>query len=164
MSDSSTTGIAIPGLAFIRGFRATPEVEQNPYTVAALERHKREGLILAVRARWIIMAVVGVFLVFINPQPEVLYYHGILALIAANGWLILRAGRVGQSRVELLLIFVDLLIMTVGMVVPNPFATHELPVAMQYRFDNFLYFFIILAASTMAYSWRTVIALPSRSP
>lgn len=133
----------------------------NKYTEAALERHKREGLELAVRARWIAMALTAPLLVLLNPHWEVLYYHFILALIAANGWFIRRAGRVGQSRAELFLIFLDLLIMTVGMVVPNPFSDDVRPVAMQYRFDNFQYFFIILAAGTLAYSWRTVIAIGS---
>lgn len=133
----------------------------NKYTEAALERHKREGLELAVRARWIAMALTGVLLIFLNPQWDVLYYHFILLLICANGWLIRRAGRVGQSRTELLLIFVDLLIMTLGMIIPNPFSDDVRPLAMQYRFDNFQYFFIILAAGTLAYSWRTVIAIGS---
>ncbi len=133
----------------------------NKYTEAALERHKREGLELAVRARWIAMALTGVLLIYLNPHWEVLWYHFILLLICANGWLIQRAGRVGQSRIELLLIFVDLLIMTLGMIVPNPFSDDVRPLAMQYRFDNFQYFFIILAAGTLAYSWRTVIAIGS---
>ena len=133
----------------------------NSYTLAALERHKSEGLEMAVRARWIAMGLTGVLLVFLNPHPEVLWYHFILLLICANGWLIRRAGRVGQSRTELLLIFADLLIMTLGMVIPNPFSDDVRPLAMQYRFDNFQYFFIILAAGTLAYSWRTVIAMGS---
>ncbi|WP_170413924.1 adenylate/guanylate cyclase domain-containing protein [Ruegeria arenilitoris] len=134
---------------------------ENKYTEAAMERHKREGLELAVRARWIAMALTGVLLIYLNPQWEVLWYHFILLLICANGWFIRRAGRVGQSRTELLLIFVDLLIMTLGMIVPNPFSDDVRPLAMQYRFDNFQYFFIILAAGTLAYSWRTVIAIGS---
>ncbi len=133
----------------------------NKYTEAAMQRHKQEGLELAVRARWIAMALTGVLLIFLNPQWEVLWYHFILLLICANGWLIRRAGRVGQSRTELLLIFVDLLIMTLGMIVPNPFSDDVRPLAMQYRFDNFQYFFIILAAGTLAYSWRTVVAIGS---
>ncbi|WP_170763431.1 adenylate/guanylate cyclase domain-containing protein [Ruegeria lacuscaerulensis] len=133
----------------------------NKYTEAALERHKREGLELAVRARWIAMGLTGILLIYLNPHWEVLWYHFILLLICANGWLIRRAGRVGQSRTELLLIFVDLLIMTLGMIIPNPFSDDVRPLAMQYRFDNFQYFFIILAAGTLAYSWRTVVAIGS---
>lgn len=137
----------------------TAPPERNKYTEAALEWHKAEGLKLAVRARWIAMALIAVFLVYLNPRWEVLYYHFFLALIALNGWFMLRAGRVGRSRVELVLILLDLAVMTIGMVVPNPFSATDMPLAMQYRFDNFLYFFVILAAGTLAYSWRTVIAI-----
>lgn len=148
---------------FERFFVTTPDKFNldNKYTEAALERHKREGLELAVRARWIAMALTGVLLVFLNPNWDVMWYHFILLLLCGNGWLIRRAGRVGQSRIELLLIFVDLLIMTLGMIVPNPFSDDVRPLAMQFRFDNFQYFFIILAAGTLAYSWRTVIAMGS---
>ena len=134
-------------------------VADSVYAETALQAHKRDGMMLAVRARWIAMPLIGVFLIWVNPQWEVLYYHFILALICLNGWFISRAGRVGQSRLELLLIFLDLLIMTFGMVVPNPFSAQDMPVAMQYRFDNFIYFFVILAAGSLAYSWRTVIAI-----
>lgn len=133
----------------------------NKYTLSALEKHKREGLELAVRARVITLGVVAVFLPFVNPSWEVLYYHFILALLVANGFLIQRVGRVGQSQAELALIFLDLLVMTLGMVIPNPFSDDVRPAAMLYRFDNFIYFFLILAAGTMAYSWRTVIAIGS---
>lgn len=149
------------GSRFDRFFVTQPDIIDldNKYTEAALERHKREGLELAVRARWIAMGLTAVLLIFLNPQWEVLWYHFILLLVCANGWLIRRAGRVGQSRTELALIFVDLLIMTLGMIIPNPFSDDVRPLAMQYRFDNFQYFFIILAAGTLAYSWRTVIAI-----
>jgi len=135
------------------------ETFQNKYTEAALERHKAEGLELAVRARWIALALIAVLMLFINPHWEVTYYLGVLACLALNGWAMRRIGRVGQSRPELALIFVDLALMTVGMVMPNPLSENEMPLAMQYRFDNFLYFFVILAAGTLAYSWRTVVAI-----
>ncbi|MGR3761443.1 adenylate/guanylate cyclase domain-containing protein [Roseobacteraceae bacterium NS-SX3] len=135
------------------------DVLDTEYAVAALEAHKREGLELAVKARWIAMPVIMLFLIIVHPQWDVLYYIGILSLLCVNGWFMRRIGRVGRSRAELLLIFADLVIMTFGMVVPNPLAPYDLPVAMQYRFDNFIYFFIILAVGTLAYSWRTVIAI-----
>ncbi|KIC32771.1 adenylate/guanylate cyclase domain-containing protein [Leisingera sp. ANG-S5] len=132
---------------------------EGRFAEAALDAHKRRGLQLAVRARWIALPIVAVFIVFLNPVWSVLYYHGLLALLCLNGWLISRAGKVGKSRLELFLIFLDLAIMTFGFIVPNPFDFREIPAAMHYRFDNFQYFFIILAAGTMAYSWRTVIAI-----
>jgi len=157
MSDATATPARSVGL-----FSAGPDSAQdtqNEYTEAALERHKREGLELAVWARWITMAIIAVLLVVLRPDWDVLYYEAILALLALNGYFIRRAGRVGRSRLELFLIFVDLLIMTVGMVAPNPLSDHAWPLAMQLRFENFLYFFVILAAGTLAYSWRTVIAI-----
>ncbi len=135
------------------------DVLNNKYTEAALERHKKEGLELAVKARWVTMALIGVFLVYLNPHWNVLYYQVILALLAGNGWMIRRVGRVGRSRTELALIFADLVIITVGVLVPNPFSPDQMPLAMQYRLGNFLYFFVILSAGTLAYSWRTVFAI-----
>ncbi|MDK3016816.1 adenylate/guanylate cyclase domain-containing protein [Pseudodonghicola sp. IC7] len=132
---------------------------QTKYAEAALERHKREGLELAVRMRWITMPLLGVFVVIINPHWDVVFYHAILALLVLNGWLLHRVGRVGQSRLEMALILADLTLMTIGMVVPNPLSDETQPLAMQYWYDNFLYFFIILAAGTLAFSWRTVIAM-----
>ena len=134
-------------------------VADNAYVEDTLATHKRRGLEWAIRARWIAMPLIGVMLVFINPAWDVLYYHGILVLLCINGWLMGRLGKVGLSKAELFLIFMDLLIMTLGMVLPNPFAPQDFPIAMQYRFDNFIYFYVILAAGTLAYSWRTVIAI-----
>lgn len=134
-------------------------VADNAYTEAALAAHKQRGLEWAVRARWIAMPLIGVMLVFINPTWSVLYYHVILALLCLNGWLMGRLGKVGRSSTELLLIFLDLLLMTVTMVIPNPLSAQDFPIAMQYRFDNFIYFYVILAAGTLAFSWRTVIAI-----
>jgi len=44
-------------------------------------------------------------------------------------------------------------------VIPNPWRAIDWPTAMQYRFDNFIYFFVFLAAGTLAYNWRTVVAM-----
>ncbi|WP_122074577.1 adenylate/guanylate cyclase domain-containing protein [Pseudophaeobacter sp. EL27] len=138
---------------------AEAQAAESQYVLDALEIHKRQGLELAVKARWIAMSIFAVFLLIVHPQFEVAYYIGIMALICLNGWFIQRVGRVGRSRMELLLIFIDLFLMTLGMVGPNPLSLDAMPMAMQYRFDNFIYFFVILAAGTMAYSWRTVIAI-----
>ncbi len=133
--------------------------QETSYALDALTLHKQNGVELAVRTRWIAMAITAVFLVYVYPAWAVLYYHAILGLLCLNGWFIRKAARVGQSRRELLLIYADLALMTFGIVVPNPFGDNGMPVAMQYRFDNFQYFFIILALGTLAYSWRTVIAI-----
>ena len=83
----------------------------------------------------------------------------LLGLFALIGWAQARVGRVGVSRVELALLFCDLALLTFVAVVPNPFGSGDWPVAMQYHFGNFIYFFVLLSGATLAYSWRTVIAV-----
>ncbi len=136
-----------------------PQTQDNKYTEVALTKHKSEGLFLAVRTRWVALSAIAVLIVFVNPVIEVLYYHFVLSLFALNGWFMCRVGRVGQSRAELALIFVDLALLTITMILPNPFAASDLPLAMQFRFGNFVYFYVFLAAGTLAYSWRTMIAI-----
>jgi adenylate cyclase len=136
-----------------------PETPDNAYTRAALTRHKVEGLELAVKARWIALCFIAVMLPFLNPRPEVLYYEVLIVAVAGVGWLQRRVGRVGQSRAELAVMFCDLALMTVILALPNPFAAEDLPPAITFRFGTFIYFFVILAAGTLAFSWRTVIAI-----
>lgn len=148
--------------AFIRNIRDSVDLEReqgrtNPYLAAALEREKLEGHRIAVWARTIALGLIMVLLPFLNPEWNVLFYEAILLLLIALGWLQLRVSSVGVNRWELVLIYLDLLIMTVVMVMPNPFLAEDIPTAVTYRFDNFIYFFVILAVATLAYSWRTVV-------
>ena len=125
----------------------------------AIAKAKREGLELAVKARWVALAVIAVMVPFLNPNWEVLYYIALIGLFALIGLAHLRVGTAGRSRPELLLLFCDLALLTIITVVPNPWSTVDWPTAVQYRFDNFIYFFVFLAAGTLAYNWRTMIAM-----
>ena len=128
------------------------------HVVRALEQSKQEGLALAVRARWIALAITAVLLVATIQAWDVIYYHFILAGLALIGWFQLRWGKVGRSGWELSLVFLDILLVVFGMLYPNPFFEQDWPTAAQYQFENFKYFYIFLAAMTLGYSWRTVIA------
>ena len=136
--------------------RAAVEQDTLKFAEAALADSKREGLLLAVRARWVALAVTAAMLPIINPNPEVIYYILMLSLFAAIGWAQLKIGKAGRSRPELFLMFCDLALLTFLGVVPNPWSTVDWPLAMQFRFDTFIYFFVFLATATLAYSWRTV--------
>ncbi|MEO0548185.1 MAG: hypothetical protein AAF035_14745, partial [Pseudomonadota bacterium] len=83
--------------------RDAEEIEE--YAEAALTKAKLEGQLLAVRARWISLFVVGIMLPIVNPAWPVLYYHFTLVLFALIGYAQLRVARLGQSRTELALIF-----------------------------------------------------------
>lgn len=129
---------------------------RNPHLAKAQLEEKREGQRLAILARTAALAVTAVLLAFVNPRWEVLYYEAILLVFILIGWAQLRFARVGQSGPELALIFADLVLLTITLTVPNPFSNEPWPTAVQYRFDGFGYFYIFLAGSTLAYSWRTV--------
>jgi adenylate cyclase len=130
--------------------------KRNPHLARALEIEKMEGQRIATRARTAALVTIGLLLIYVNPRMEVLYYQFLLMLFILIGILQQRAARVGQSRLELALIFADLVLLTFTLLMPNPFAVGEWPTALQFRFDGFLYFYVLLAGATLAYSWRTV--------
>ncbi len=136
----------------------TESEADNKFTEAALERHKREGMELAIRARWVALAVIAVMLPFINPSFEIVYYHALLGALALTAWAQRHVARVGLSRQELLLMYCDLAIMTVAIVVPNPLSDADWPLAMAFRNGGFMYFYILLVGAVLAYSWRTLFA------
>ena len=114
---------------------------------------------MAVRARWIALAVVAVLLPILNPQWEMIFPLFLVGLIALNGWVLRRVGRVGRSGAELFFIAMDVVLITVAVLVPNPLIDGDWPSAFVYQFDAFLYFFVILILGGLSYSWRTIMAL-----
>src|SRR6476659_9632750 len=103
------------------------------FAEAALADSKREGLLLAVRARWVALAVTAVTLPIINPNRDVIYYVLMLGIFAAIGWAQLKVGKAGRSRPELFLMFCDLALLTFLAIVPNPLNANW-PAGMQFRF------------------------------
>ena len=149
----------LPAMLSRRRTRRDREAETVQFAHAALANAKRDGLRLAVRTRCFALGVIACILPVVNPNWEVIYYIAVLGLFALIGWAQLKVGRVGVSRVELLLLFCDLALLTLITVVPNPWTTVNWPVAMQFHLGNFIYFFVLLSGATLAYSWRTVIAV-----
>ncbi|WP_394691562.1 adenylate/guanylate cyclase domain-containing protein [Hoeflea sp.] len=157
-------GKLLPPPAFVMRFRKLREMEEqeavsNPFLAKALEDEKHQGHRLAVFARSIALGLVAILLPFLNMRIDVLFYETTLLMFIALGWLQYRVASVGRSRLELALILLDLTLLTILFILPNPFLHEEIPTALSYRFDNFIYFFIILAVATLAYSWRTVWAM-----
>ena len=128
----------------------------NAHLARALEVEKMEGQRIATWARTAALAIVALLLVYVNPRWEIIYYQALLLLFVIIGIAQLRAARVGQSYLELALIFADFLLLTVILVMPNPLLHEDWPTAFQFHFNGFSFFFIFLAGSTLAYSWRTV--------
>lgn len=128
----------------------------NPHTLAALERHKTQGILLAFRARVIALVVIAVLLLVINPRLDTFYYIAVAGFFVINGWAQLRSAKVGRNRIEVVLLILDFVLLTFVILVPNPFHDTDWPLEMQYRFNGHSYFYIYLALGTLAFSWRTV--------
>ena len=95
-------------------------------------------------------------MVFLNRDWDILWDQGLLVGLILVGVAQRPVGRVGQSRLEVLLLFADLSFKTVALLVPNPLVTQELPTALIHQFDVFQYVCFILAAGVLSYSRRTV--------
>ncbi|SPH22998.1 Adenylate cyclase 1 [Ascidiaceihabitans donghaensis] len=146
-------------MADVQSIDTSLEDAPGKFAQVALERHKQEGLNLAVRARWAAIAVIAVLLPFLNPRIEVLYSLALLALVALNGWFLRRVGRVGRSGAELFFIAFDVLLLTFALLFPNPFNSDPWPTSVVYEFQTFMYYFVFLTLGTLSYSWRTILAL-----
>jgi adenylate cyclase len=151
--------IEIPYAGDSAAGRTDVRQDTRKFAEAALADSKREGLRLAVRARWIALAVIAVTLPISNPNREVIYYILMLGFFAAIGWAQLKVGKAGRSWPELFLMSGDLALLTFINVVPNPWSAANWPIGMQFHFNTFIYFFVLLAAATLAYSWRTVFTM-----
>lgn len=149
------------GNAFVAARRNSNDkpVPQHRHAQDALTRNKREGMDLAVKARVAALGITAVMLVFLNPNWDVIWYLGLLLCLVLVGLAQRRVGQVGQSRAELGLLFLDLLLMTVALLFPNPLQDRTVPTALIYQFEVFQYFYFILAAGVLSYSWRTVVAI-----
>ena len=156
MSDQSIGGRMRAAWTSLRGADATADPADNKFAEAALELHKREGMELAVKARWVAMAVIAIMLPIINFDFEIVYYEALVLVFILIGWAQLRVARVGRSGAEIALLLCDLILMTIVLIAPNPLSDNNWPLGMQFRFEGFMYFYIFLAVATLAYSWRTV--------
>ncbi len=156
MSDQSIWTRLRSGMQTVQGPAPVPGSPENRFAEAALEQHKREGMELAVKARWIALAVIAIMLPFTNFDVEIIYYEFLLLVFIFIGWAQLQVARVGQSWAELGLLWLDVVLLTVTIVAPNPLSDEPWPIAVQYRFEGFMYFYIFLAVATLGYSWRTV--------
>ena len=125
----------------------------------AILEHKRESVKLAFKARLFAVAASAVLLPFLNSTLPILYYEFLLALVVLVGWIHTKLNKNGSRRLELLLLLCDLTIMTVAILLPNPFQDTGWPLAVRYRHENFIFYFALLAVATLLYSWRTILAM-----
>lgn len=121
---------------------------------AAFAAEVERGLRLAARVRLLAIAVIGVWVVIENPWPEFLYQLPALGLFALFGFLPLLARRDGRpiAWVRYLCPLLDVSLLTVLVMLPNPLDTDVVPPQIRLRFGNDIYLFVFIIASAFTYS------------
>ena len=129
--------------------RLTDRFERVAITSARYAAYGRSGAV----------AIVGLWLAWSIPAPVFWYYEGLLAVFIALGWLHFLASRkLGTGHwLVYVFAFIDMALLTFAVLVESPFAEHRLPAPLLYRFDGFVFFFLLFAGVLHSYSPRLVL-------
>lgn len=141
----------------LRSSQAESErAEQDRYLRDALQDELKIGQRISGVSRTAAVLIIALLLPFLNKTWGVLYYEALLVVFLAFGWVRQALMRRGIALREIWLILPEILLLLFVAAAPNPFLSGEMPWAFQFRFDNFDYFYLILALATLAYTWRTI--------
>jgi adenylate cyclase len=126
----------------------------NPI-LSALAAEERAGIRLATFARLGALAIIASWVATRAVGPARFYYLAIIGLFAliGLGQLVLsrRPGR-GARAGAYGLILLDMVVLTIALVVPNPMAPEGWPAAMQLRLDNFDFFYVLIGLAVLGFS------------
>jgi adenylate cyclase len=121
----------------------------------ALAAEERAGIRLATIARLDALAIIGLWVATRAVGPAGYYYLSIIALFAliGLGQLLLsrRPGR-GARVAAYGLTLLDMVVLTIALVVPNPMAPEGWPAAMQLRLGNFDFFYVFIGLAVLGFS------------
>ena len=109
--------------------------------------------------RTVAVAVVGLWFAWSIPAPLYYYYEALLAIFIAIGWLNFGVSkRFGAGHwLVYASAFADMGLLTFAILSDNPFEEAPLPTALHYRFDGFVFFFLLFAGVLHSYSPRLVL-------
>ena len=109
--------------------------------------------------RTVAVAVVGLWLAWSIPAPRYYYYAALLAVVIAIGWLNFGVSkRFGTGHwLAYVSAFFDMGLLTFALLSDNPFEEVPLPAALLYRYDGFVFFFLLFAGVLHSYSPRLVL-------
>ena len=105
------------------------------------------------------LVIVGLWFAWVIPAPRVYYYEILIAVFAVLGWLNFRVSRRMGTEHWLIFVFafIDMGLITFGILSENPFAETPLPVALHYRFDAFVFLLLMFSGVLHSYSPRLVL-------
>ena len=121
---------------------------------AAFGKEERDSILLAMRVRVVALGIIAVWTIAQYPRLPTLYYFGLVLVFMGLGliqWKVARTDAYAPWH-KYLFITLDVALLTFTVLYPNPFDPISIPVQMQLRFENFAYFFVILAFAAITYS------------
>ena len=93
------------------------------------------------------------------PAPHVYFYQILLAIFTVLGWTSYHVSRRMGTEHWLIFVFafIDMGLVTLAILSENPFAEVPIPVALRYRYDAFVFFFLVFSGVLHSYSPRLVL-------
>jgi adenylate cyclase len=125
---------------------------------AALSKERLVTGRLGAHVLTLAFCAVAVWCALVHPWPAALYYLGIVAAFVALAWAWgRRARRPVPAWLVLGFVLANAVLLTVTLLVPNPFVPALTPVQMTLRPPKFLFFLLLVAWATFTLSPRLVI-------
>jgi adenylate cyclase len=132
---------------------------QDARIAESLAAEEAASRLLALKGRTVALGVIGVLLLLLAPLPEALFYEALLGAFMLIGFARHALERSGLYRWwhGYAQIAGDSVLLAFTLVVPNPIAAVQLPVQMELRFGNFVYFYVLLAGLAFTYQPRLLL-------
>ena len=125
---------------------------------AALAEERQVSGRLGAHALTVAFVAVAVWCALVHPWPEAVYYLGIVAAFLGLAWAWgRRARRPVPSWLVLGFVLANAGLLTVTLLVPNPFIQPQAPVQMALRPPKFLFFLLLVAWASFTLSPRLVL-------
>jgi len=149
------------------GLLTAPRAPVEPNLRAALAEEQRIGQRIAATARSVTVGILIVTLPLLSRDPAVFFPLALLLGLVATDLVRRRFARRGLGpqggrnvgRYEIILLAIDLVLLLFLTVLPNPIISAKVPAALTYSTGKFSVFYILLALSTLTYSWRSILAM-----
>jgi len=126
---------------------------------AAFAREEYLGLRLAARVRAAALLVIAIWIPIENSFPQLLLFEAFVVLFALLGFAPLWLHHAGRYARWMRYLFplLDVALLTVAVLLPNPFGPELVPRQQYLRFGNELYLFLFIAAAAFTYSPAVVL-------
>ena len=126
------------------------------------DRFERLAVVTARYAAWsrsVAVLILAPWFAWSIPAPHFYFYEILLAIFAVLGWTSYHVSRRMGTEHWLIFVFafLDMGLITIAILSENPFAEVPIPVALRYRYDAFVFFFLMLSGVLHSYSPRLVL-------